>query len=251
MKFYLSLIFAFVVFCSSAYSDSLIETLDDEIYYGKIIEEDEEKIKIINNEDIAIEIPKSNINYITPLLYEVTTISGNTYIGSIVSENKDGMIMQTKAGIQVEIPRDKMEVKMIAQEHIEIINPHVYNANYAPLYKPTYISPDFGMLGLNVGTPGFLNIYLAYQTEVLGLALNGGPTGIEFNLGVRLSTTKYSIFNANAVLAYSTLLEDHYEYSGLKFTYTYKAIFTEFGLGVKHTHIEFFFIGAVGAFIEL
>lgn len=200
MKLFFSLIILITVLCTKLWSDSIVITTGNKIYYGEIIEENNSEIKLQTNDQTVIKIPKDNISSINPLLYKIVTISGATHIGSIVKENDSVLHLRNEEGIEFEIPKSQIEAKMIAEKHAKLANYQSHNDDYKPLQRTSYIPKEFGMIGLTLGTPGTVNLYLGYQTDFVGLSLEGGYYGLELNLGLRLHTTENSFINANALL---------------------------------------------------
>ncbi len=231
MKTYVLLCLILFLSAVSTYSFEEITTINDKTLCGYVIYEDPQRIEIIDENSVKINVPKSEIKMQRKMYFDVYTKTDAVYKVSLVTLGENEFIFADKKGLTYTVSRDVFDYLVINDKKLN-------RFNWLPLTeipeKEIYQS-DYFSTGITIGTPGMLNAVLMYDFEAgFGLKGSAGPKGYEFSLLLPLINSKSfdsHLFAGGGYMDLSYGNRQHtWKYFGLGIDANYYGFYAELGI---------------------
>lgn len=219
MKNLLLALFVFVICAYSAFSQVKVTTTTNHVFYGIILENTQDTLKIIAEKRSILIFPKKNIDIIEETNCYVSEKGTDQYFGKITSYSEKGIILECVDG-------------SIRQ----------FDYNNASI---SFSNSTYPFLGFTLISPGGFNLLAgAYLDPIFGVSIEGGMLpdkmyGAQLNLLINISRKKTLDQNFGLCFGYSyfdnfSFNENNsykdWEYGGIFYDINYRGVYLQCGI---------------------
>ncbi len=216
-----------------------IATKDGNSFVGYNIEDKGESILITNEDGVEIEISKAMIIDRKIVFSDIYTKTGGKYVANLIKANNKFFTFIAENGNVLKIEKQDFDSLIV-----RTINPNISNWHgWKNEYKPLGVKEKYRCLGVELGTPGIVNLSITYyDTYLTGFKITAGifpPNAWGCEANILFSIIKSLRFDSNLFLATGLFNnkqfrtnDETYWYLGGGADMNYKSFYLKLGVGV-------------------